>query len=89
MEIALKPSEKLNVKIGDQTYLLSKPKMRDNLALEKALLEAKDSKAMSVDVMVSWVEGLGLPREVILDLEQESFVELIEKIQSTMTSKKN
>lgn len=84
MEFKVKEKTIVDVKIGDKTYPVRRPKMHEQLALEEKLKSAGGTGILAI--MLDWAEGLGLPKAVALDLEQESFMDMIEFLSG---SKKN
>lgn len=86
MEFKVNAPGKLKVLVGEQTYELTKPKMGQQIELEKAIKACEADKSSLLLPMIKWVASLGMPEEVCMDMDQETFMELVTYISG---SKKN
>lgn len=79
-----KSAEKVN--IYGKEYSLTKPTVRQTEKLQEDIKNSKEDESASFKLMKKWVEDLGLPGEVIMDMELDHFVKLVEHLSG---SKKN
>lgn len=80
----IKKREPITVKIYDVEYKVNRPKVSSFESLQVSL---KKDDANNVSIMRDFLVGLGLPLEVLIDLEVDEFNLLVEYLIST--SKKN
>ena len=85
-EVDLKPSSKIKIKRDGKEYILRKPKMGEILELEKKTKELRESGGSGNEEVIMYLESLGLPRDVTLDLDSE---ELEQVVGVVTNSKKN
>jgi hypothetical protein len=86
MSFVLEKKSVEKVNIYGKEYSLSKPTVRQTEKLQEEIKLSKDDQSASFGLMKKWVEGLGLPGEVIMDMELDHFVSLVEHLSG---SKKN
>ncbi len=80
MEFKVKDAGKIMVTAGEANYEIKTPRMFHQLDLEKRLKNTDGGEHSSALVMIDWVASLGMPREVLLDMEQATFLELFNAI---------
>lgn len=68
----------IRVKIGDQAYEVKVPSVMQQKSLQAKLADGGQEK--SIDIMTDHLIALGLPAEVINELDVDSFLELYEFI---------
>lgn len=84
-ELVLKPRSEIKVIYGDAFYMIRKPNLGRLAQFDDELNEAKNKSAKAAyDVMASFLEDLGLPKEVVLELDGDA----LEEITKALSSKK-
>ena len=86
MDVKIEAPRKFRVQIGEQIYEITKPKMAHQVKLEGLIKRAQQDSSSLLEPMIDYVSELGLPKEVILEMEQDDFTLLVEKLSG---SKKN
>lgn len=77
MEFKIDEPKLLKIIIGEKTYEIKKPRMAHQKQLESDIKEAEQGKTSTFQPMINYLVGLGLPEDVVLDLEQDIFSDLI------------
>ena len=85
MELNLGSTSKIKVIWNGVDYYARKPKTQELIDLESKSEVAKNNNAKTTEVMIEFLISLGLPREMILDLDVDALGMLIEGL---MPSKK-
>jgi len=75
-EVKLVRPSKIKVILDGEQYEFRKPKIGEQLDLEKRVKEAKDGVGDLSAIYIDFFEQCGLPREMILGLETDLLVEL-------------
>lgn len=87
MEFKSKSTSTIKVMIDDTTYELRKPKISEIVGYRKELKEGQGNED-SINSTIDWLVGLGLPKEIILELDQDVFLELVEYVAEASSKKK-
>jgi hypothetical protein len=82
--LEIKKSDLLKVKIYEKEYEIKKPTVRQVQCLQEALKDEDQSRSMKA--LCSFFVELGLPEDVVLDLELDALTKLGEYVNG---SKKN
>jgi len=80
MELKLSSPQQIKVVYGEASYMVSKPKMGQLLEFEKKKNEMEASNGGISEAVVAFLEVLGLPREVTLDLDSENVGAVVEAL---------
>lgn len=78
MELKLKNSAPIKVIYEGQEYFLKKPSLGQALALEQAMETAREENTSVTQVLIEFLVGQGLPKEVLLSLDAEMLEILVE-----------
>jgi hypothetical protein len=77
MEIVKK---KLNLKIYGNSYEMKFPSYKDSISYEKKLKECGDDSEKKADTLLSYLEQLGLPKEVSEEMPTEDIISVMEHL---------
>lgn len=75
MEIVRK---KLEIKIYGNSYELKYPSYRDSVGYEKELKECQDDAEKKANALFSYLEKLGLPKEIAEEMPTEDIISVME-----------
>lgn len=79
-----KARTKIVIEIEGKTFELSKPSVLQKQNYIKELSSAADNK-IQAECLVNFIVSLGLPRETVENMEEDSFIELVEFINKKKT----
>ncbi len=77
-EFNIEKKDTLSVGLYGETYRLSRPTVRQQIKFEKSL--ANSSKNAELPLIIDYVKGLGMPEEVLDEMQADHFVKLLEYI---------
>lgn len=67
-------SKKIKVTMGDNAYEMKVPSVLKMRECQEKLSQAEPTKVL--DVIVDYLKDLGLPQEVIMELDYDTFLDL-------------
>ena len=82
-----KKTRKLTIKIDEQSYEAIYPKVKHQRDLVKKL-EGQKTPGEQVDIMIEFLEDLGLPSSATDELEADDLNALVEELAGVKTGKK-
>ena len=74
----IEKKDSLTVGLYGQTYRLSRPTVKQQIKFERKL--ANSNKDSELPVIIDYVKGLGMPEEVLDEMQADHFVKLLEYI---------
>lgn len=80
MELQLKASPKLKVVYEEKEYFLGIPNMGQRIELEKKLKEVSTSGASANEVLIDFISGCGIPKDVLMGMEEELIDQLVQAL---------
>jgi hypothetical protein len=72
----------LNVKFEGSTYTVRYPSTRKALIFSTEFEKVKDSAIASLEMIIDYLDGLGLPRVAAEEMEMHHLVEILEAFNS-------
>ena len=79
MEFKVKQPEKVKVVFSeDEFYEVAKPTLGQSMQLQELVLEAQKDETKSIQVMVDWIDSMGLPKEASMKMPPDQFLSLCE-----------
>jgi len=80
MDLDLGKRTVFKVKYEGETYDVKKPSVKEVSLFNRKLKEAGKDEYAQLDATKAWISGLGMPANVIEELEMEQFNLLLESI---------
>jgi hypothetical protein len=87
-EFKVSTEKKVKVIFGEEEFFVRKPKVSDSLKLTAMLKDVEQGGVEQTQVMLEWLDSLGLPRRVVDDMYQSDLIELVEKFLTDGPKKK-
>jgi uncharacterized protein (DUF2126 family) len=78
-EFRVTTKKQFKVIIDDKEFLVNKPKVSDSMTLNSMLKDVDENSAEATEVMIQWLDGLGLPSDMVKDMYQSDLQTIIEE----------
>lgn len=77
-EFNIEKKETLTVGLYGETYKLSRPTVKQQIKFERSL--SKTDKDLELSLIIEYVKNLGMPQDVLDEMQADHFVKLLEYI---------
>lgn len=68
----------IKVLVDDKEFQVRKPNVSDQKRLSDMQKGLSQDSPEQIDVMINWISSLGLPKEIVEQMDQSDLVKLIE-----------